>query len=249
MLTDEQRQQIRAEEIFRRELRRSIDEQKPPLSRREKVWALLNSSFVLWLLSSVLVSWLTTQYAEYQSAEAERLRRQDLVRRLDTEIGTRIFYAGLHLELVRKNTVDSGAGPDGKAVLKRTERSLYKDLELFLDNSEVSRNVSVFADYRSKNFVPLVIELSELVPADEVTELQSAPSPSAATSDSSAVPTELQSALAAFLKVTELGANLSLDRAVGLEEQVKAINATLSLLHTEIQRPRWRLAIFPAPPD
>ena len=75
--------------------------------------------------------------------------------------------------------------------------------------------------------VALVIELSKLVPTDEV---------------------ELQSALAAYLKVTQLGANLSLDRAVALEEQVNAISASLSLLYTEIQRPRWRLAILPGSP-
>lgn len=95
----------------------------------------------------------------------------------------------------------------------------------FLDNSIVKtkRDVSVFTDYRSSNFSALVIELSTVVPTDGVAGLQSA--------------------LAAYLKCTKLGADLSLQGAATLKDQVKAIDGASALLHTEIQRPCWRLGI------
>ena len=230
-LTNEQREQIRAEEIFRRELQRSLDAQTPPPSGRARAWALLNSSFVLWLLSSVVVSLLAAQYAAFQTNQAERVRTQNLVRRLDTEIGNRIHYAGIDLELIRQNTdYQSRARPDGKETLDWTQGSLHQRIASFLDNSVPNHDplvaghqveVSVYPEYRSSRFHALIIELIRLVPSSETAALQSA--------------------LSAYLKSVKLGADLSLRRPATLEEQVKAIDAASSLLLSEIQLPRWRV--------
>jgi hypothetical protein len=55
MLNNEQRQRLRAEEIFRQEVRRDIEARVQDRSRRAKFWHALNTPFVLWVLSSIVV--------------------------------------------------------------------------------------------------------------------------------------------------------------------------------------------------
>ena len=86
--------------------------------------------------SAVVVTALTTQYAACQADRAERMRIQNLVRRLDTEISNRIYYAGIDLKLIQQNTdYQSRERPDGKETLEWTVSSLYKRMASFLDNS------------------------------------------------------------------------------------------------------------------
>jgi hypothetical protein len=85
MLTPEQKAAIRAEEVFRAEIRNEIASAGPAgrhQQRRRKLWDVLNSSFVIWLLSSVVaaaISWQISQAA----LKRERLETQ---RRLRWEV-------------------------------------------------------------------------------------------------------------------------------------------------------------------
>lgn len=49
-LTEEEKERIRHEEIFRAEIRESIENDSP--SPKKKTWKFLNSPFGVWLLSS-----------------------------------------------------------------------------------------------------------------------------------------------------------------------------------------------------
>src|SRR5687767_15977276 len=109
MLSEERRQQISAEEVFRNEVRRSLEAKPTPQSGGAHTWTLLNSSFPLSVLSTLVVGTITGLYTRYEtrtaeevrkqeSVESEAARRRELVRDLDIEIGNRIAYATLRLE-------------------------------------------------------------------------------------------------------------------------------------------------------
>lgn len=78
-LPQDQRNRIRAEEIFREELRRELEQQRPPKSLGSQIWTAANSSFGIWLLSTVVLglgvwSWtLIQEHRAAQKAAAEKL--------------------------------------------------------------------------------------------------------------------------------------------------------------------------------
>ena len=105
MLTEEERQRIRLEEQYRLEIRRQIEQEKPKSSR---LWTFLNSTFGLWLLSAVVITWASTLYTQslnrrieaqkaQDTAKAEATKNKDLVERLDLEIGYRLSQVQIHL--------------------------------------------------------------------------------------------------------------------------------------------------------
>lgn len=72
-LSDEQIQQIRTEEALRLEIRKSL--QDPESSRgakKSRLWEFLNSSFGLWLLSTIFVTAIGTTYTQWQGARRDR---------------------------------------------------------------------------------------------------------------------------------------------------------------------------------
>lgn len=93
-LTEAQRASIHAEEIFRSQVRQELDakadEAKGGASR---LWTALNSSFVLWLLSSVVLSGLAASYTGWQNRHAKIKANRELIEKLDTEISNRIYEA------------------------------------------------------------------------------------------------------------------------------------------------------------
>ena len=110
MLTDDEKQNIRTEEQYRGEVRKQLEEKREPSSR---LWAFLNSSFGLWLLSAILLTWAGMLYTQSQNPRAEEQKKQDaqtaqlvkneeLVQRLDLEIGYRFSQSQVRLaSLVR----------------------------------------------------------------------------------------------------------------------------------------------------
>jgi len=78
---------IRAEEIFRDEVRRSLD---GPISRAEKLGAFLNSPLGLFLLSAVFLSSLSAFATHWYEAQQKKAATSETVRRLDIEIGHRL---------------------------------------------------------------------------------------------------------------------------------------------------------------
>jgi hypothetical protein len=68
-LPPDERERIRAEEIFREEVRRELEQHRPPKNLRSKIWNFVNTSLGIWLLSSVglgLLVWSWTLVQEYR---------------------------------------------------------------------------------------------------------------------------------------------------------------------------------------
>ena len=214
MLTDEERTRIRAEEIFRLEVCRELEANKHRLSRRERLWSLLNSSFALWFLSSIVLAGLTGAFTNYQNRHGEQIRKAEIERRLDTEISNRISQAlaGLRVDRLR---IEQGAS--------YSPRSIYINVVSYLNNSFINnafpQDFSVYTEYQRRNFRSLVFELSTLV-------------------DSSARP-ELVEALAGYEKFADLG-SIGKDYNYGKRESLKAVMDSVELLNRQFVKPRWR---------
>jgi len=166
MLTEEEKSRVRAEEIFRAEILRDLQANKPR-SNHQRLWTLLNSSFALWFLSSVVLAGLTTAVTYYQAKRGEHLRKAELERRLDTEISGRIALArrGAHLDEKR---IAQGADYSTQAV--------YNTAQFYLDNSFITGSshlydFSLYPEYQTRTFRSLVFELRSVVDSADRPEL------------------------------------------------------------------------------
>lgn len=118
MLTDDELGRIKEEEIFREQVRRTL---QPPTSEPTlgfRVWTLVNSSIVLWFLSSVVIAGVTQVYSCQQSRQSEQVRKRELQRRLDTEIGNRIYQTVAGLD-VWKAILQETVGTEPRVELMR----------------------------------------------------------------------------------------------------------------------------------
>jgi len=186
-------------------------------SRGARLWKLLNSSFVLWLLSSVLISGLTALYTHRQSRQAQEVQNRALQRRLDAEIGNRIYSTRLGLEVWRTNI--SRGSPPG------TTRGAYAFVALYLNNTAPNVDYAVFGEYRTRTFTSLLIELSTLVDPAELAALRDA--------------------LAGYQRIAVLSSDTAGDRPDTTEQAIATIDQLLALTEKHFQKPRWTLALYP----
>ena len=92
MLTPEQKAAIREEEVFREEIRNEIASARRYRHHGRKLWDVLNSSLIIWFLTSIVVGAITWKISD---AALNRERRETL-RRLKWEVynnGVEFEYA------------------------------------------------------------------------------------------------------------------------------------------------------------
>jgi hypothetical protein len=157
-LTEEEKERIRREEIFRAEVRASLDSDSHHPA--EKVWKFLNSPFGLWVLSSILLGLLTWSYSQWQASETDSVKRRDTIKRIDTEIASRLRVAQtmvraaqtkeqLYMAVIALNGgaahvhFDFGVFPDLK---HRSLRSLLYELKGNLKDKAALKDVNTALD-------------------------------------------------------------------------------------------------------
>ena len=92
MLTDDEKVKIRAEEIYRDELRAQLNKSQE-VNAKSRFWTLINSSIFLWLLSTVAVGGITLAW---NAAANNRLKAQ---KKLEVEEAKRLQINKLNLEI------------------------------------------------------------------------------------------------------------------------------------------------------
>jgi hypothetical protein len=169
MLLEEEKNRIRAEEVFRQEVRREIEAGMPERSKGNRFWSVLNSSFALWFLSSVVIAGLTAAVTTYQKSQSEHMQKADIQRHLNTEIGTRIAEGLVALRLDIKR-IESGKVFFPSAV--------YTEAISYLDNRVTDGrkllDFSTYPEYRLRSFRSLIFELSAVVEQSELPGLRQA---------------------------------------------------------------------------
>ncbi len=219
MLTEEERIRIRAEEVFRLEIRRELEARKPHPSRREQLWLLLNSSFALWFLSSVVLTGLGAAFASHRTRQIAQARRVEIKRRLDTEISNRIA------EALTGSRTNAGRIEQGQPY---SPRDIYTDTVGYLDNFFITnpsnpRDFSIYPDYRNRGFRSLIFELSTVVDSSELPDLR-----------------EALEGYEQLADLADLGDKAGGGNATGKNESLKAATRSMELLASRVMKDRWR---------
>ncbi len=145
------------------------DAEKAPKPTAEKIWALLNSSFGLWVLSSVVLAWITKAYSTMESRKAENLKRSTTKQRLDTEIAIRLAMSLDGLRLYEAAAKGQPTKPQNIYI------DAYNSLEnFFIHNPNNPRDYSVYPEYRERTFRALILELRSVVESREIEDLKEA---------------------------------------------------------------------------
>lgn len=150
MLPDDVKHRIRAEEIYREEVRAKL---RDPSTAGTRAWAFLNSSFGMWVLTTVLVGLATWGFTAWRDSVTRASERSTVVRRLDTEIATRLdrFVIRMsHLHSARQFG-------DALEALDRPDDNLYAS--------------SAYPEYARRSLLSLARELREYVSEKEAPEV------------------------------------------------------------------------------
>jgi len=181
MLSDEEKQHLRAEEIFRQEVRLELKAAAPKQSKMGRFWSALNTPFVLWMLSSVLIGFFGWAYSTIQSSRDANARNEELVRKLDVEITNRIqetlgvigpFVNEVVLterEASRIIEVPALGAPDRVSGL--VERAASRAIAILNNAPKADRASGIYPEYNWRTFLSLIAELQPLVSPSERKEL------------------------------------------------------------------------------
>jgi len=156
-----------------------------------RLWPLLNSSFGLWVLSSIMLSGLTTcvssqvkkheqQNKRVEQAEAAQARRDASIGKLDLEIGYRLSTLLLRLDKASKAKAHAAASSEAMSEVDRVEQAeavacadsaaaTCKSTLSALDEAFMDRSArtSMYPEFASYSTVALVSELERLVEATQ----------------------------------------------------------------------------------
>lgn len=150
VLTDEEQDRIRHEEIYRAEVRQRLaaTEQK---SARARIIRFFNTPFGLWILSSLVLSGLTASYSHFQANALQQRQKQSQLERLNSQLAVRLEYSEMLLMIEK-----------GKRLSQEEQRQAYlQTLQVFLDDSNETR---LFTDFKDRSTLSLALELEELNP-------------------------------------------------------------------------------------
>jgi hypothetical protein len=188
LLSAEDKLKITLEEQFRLEIRKQLEGKSHTSSR---AWTFLNSTFGLWLMSAILVTWAGTIYTQSQNKrseaemrreaeKAEALRNKELVERLDLEIGYRFSRFEIRLySLVNNSRSEAGRAlfygkAPSKTFLPFRSGKSESDVEEAIDSlSQPARKSypALYQEFSNLSTLALIAELRRHVPSSEQGEL------------------------------------------------------------------------------
>jgi len=173
-MSNEQIERIRAEEALRIEIRKSLQEPPPtqPM-KKSSLWVFLNSSFGLWLLSTIFITLIGAKYSEMQAnhkeaqrqieaKEAEKTkqatqdwleskRKMDAFRRASIEVSQRYSTTLSRLYLLNQKP-----GPESKLASAGQIRIAFEPLSESPSNHKIA---SIYPEYGTFNILTLIVEL------------------------------------------------------------------------------------------
>lgn len=181
-LSDEDKARLRAEEVFRHEIRSELEKARKQRSRGERLLAFLNAPVILWLLSTIVVGLITWQYTRWEERQTQQQQVQAEIRNLDLEIHGRLRRAADRLSSARDivgireaiRMLDEASGtfpemgqrnmenllvsliwlmPEGEAAALETARTGYRELQEMAAAPEEAQDVKqTIARVRTKYF-------------------------------------------------------------------------------------------------
>ena len=199
-------------------------ESVPPVSSRlQSSLDLLGKPFILWLLSSVVLTSFGWAVSKAQSEWEQTSRRKESIRRLDTELSTRLANARDELQVLIKRTSEGQYASLNSAFAKNFARPCLNGQPT---TKEATGCDGVYPEWSNRTFQSLLIELHSLVPQEEKNELR-----------------EVQAAVRKFVldswgpyvanRTTTLPDSVTISRTVAVAED------TDKILRETVSIPRW----------
>lgn len=156
MLMEEEKERIRAEEIFRHEVQQQLSSERKKDSR---LWNIINSAFFLWFMSTIIVGIISFSYSNFVRNREDQRRKEEAsqiieqekriaARKIDAEVSNRLYYFA-QLSKFKKQDAPANA----IFVLEKP--------------SSVDYPVSVFPEFANRNLQSLLWELLQVVPENE----------------------------------------------------------------------------------
>ncbi|HEX8163988.1 MAG TPA: hypothetical protein VF538_19110 [Pyrinomonadaceae bacterium] len=162
MLTDEDKERIRLEELYRHEVAKELGKKK---SKWEDISAFVNSAVFIWFLSSVVLGLISFAYTKWESGREDERRKHEqelklaqenklIARKLDAEIASRLSYFATQ-----------SMRPNETTVINKIVVGLEKP-------SAIDYPINVFPEYANRSLRSLLWELLQVVPDNEAGEIR-----------------------------------------------------------------------------
>lgn len=154
MLTEDEKKHFKEEEVFRYEVRKSLEKkEKKPFWPR--LWELMNSAFGLWLLSTVVVGLVASSYGDLKAKNEINAKNTETRRKLETEVSSR-------LQIFRASLL--GFSTEQYFQFKYTQLATMVDGTSAQDKD---RPLFVFPDFKDRTLQSLLFELEQLTADQE----------------------------------------------------------------------------------
>lgn len=161
-LTDEHRDQIKLEEIYRDEVRKSLVSKK---TRKGQIVAFLNTPFALWILSSILLTVITATWSAWSNQRDKDRAKNERISKMKAEIAYRLSEAEENLThvddpnfrlynavapvteaLVAADPQYHSQGPAFPEFEKRTVKSLLIEWQTMTNENKEKSNIADFLE-------------------------------------------------------------------------------------------------------
>jgi hypothetical protein len=152
MLTDDEKARIRLEEIYRHEIRQAVEKK----SKWKHTWEILNGSFCLWAMSTIVLGLGTWMYSRYNEAAEKRRESQHLANTLEIELKYRLIRFRDELQTLRQS-LEHRAKSDGdlpNAELGQSLKTLFREMDL--------PETTAFPEFKSRSLISLLIQLGSI---------------------------------------------------------------------------------------
>ena len=157
MLSEQEKDRIYLEELYRREVKNKVDN-KTNKSGRDSVLAFLNSALFLWFLSSVVIGSVSFGFTRWEKKRDEdhrsweKQQEEGRIRKsLDLEISSRLTY--VHTLTFKDKVISSDPLLEALSVLAKPADSKFP--------------VNVIPEYSNQNIRTLLWELLNVTPDEE----------------------------------------------------------------------------------
>jgi hypothetical protein len=149
VLTDQERAKIRLEEVLRHEIRSKLNEREDPPS----AWGFLNSTFGVWLLSALFITGAGGAFTYWQQWNAEHLKKNDTISKLDLEISYRFSQI-----VARLHDLTDGANPRANLQKPHTVAEIRAVLSILRETPSKSL-ATLYPEYATFGLPSLLGEL------------------------------------------------------------------------------------------
>jgi hypothetical protein len=167
---EEDRVRIEEEEMVRERARQILADERQRREREQqsigkKIWAFLQTPFVIFFLSSVLVGLVSLGYTKYQSKQTANRQRKETISNMSSEVAARLhtLNALIEAELVRMTP---------KNVDTDMPRAIHDVLNISPEQLNSSRlSVNVYPGYKGFSVIALADRLKTRTSGQQKTQI------------------------------------------------------------------------------